>query len=246
MSYITIQMEKKDLQFKNDGPVAKAMVNIYARITSMSRRVVNVFEHPVVIETPAEFIAEASKGQALYQNGVPLPPGNYRLNVVVKDVVGGNMNNYEMALNVPRYDDEKLGMSSVILADIIEKVPTKNIGAGQFVIGGSKVRPRISETFTRQEKLGVYLTLYNFSPDEKTQKPNGTIEYEVIKDGSNEKIFEYTEELQALPGASATQVTIEKLLPLTNFSPGKYTIRMKVTDKNSNQVLTPTASFKVT
>lgn len=246
MSYITIQMEKKDLQFKNEGPVAKAMVNIYARITSMSRRVVNVFEHPVVIETPAEFIAEASKGQALYQNGVPLPPGNYRLNVVVKDVVGGNMNNYEMALNVPRYDDEKLGMSSVILADIIEKVPTKNIGAGQFVIGGSKVRPRISETFTRQEKLGVYLTLYNFAPDEKTQKPNGTIEYEVIKDGSNEKIFEYTEELQGLPGASATQVTIEKLLPLTNFSPGKYTIRMKVTDKNSNQVLTPTASFKVT
>jgi GWxTD domain-containing protein len=246
MSYITIQMEKKDLQFKNDGPVAKAMVNIYARITSMSRRVVNVFEHPVVIETPAEFIAEASKGQALYQNGVPLPPGNYRLNVVVKDVVGGNMNNYEMALNVPRYDDEKLGMSSVILADIIEKVPTKNIGAGQFVIGTSKVRPRVSETFTRQEKLGVYLSLYNFSPDEKTQKPNGTIEYEVVKDGSNEKIFEYTEDLQALPGASATQVTIEKLLPLTNFTPGKYTIRMKVTDKNSNQVLTPTASFKVT
>ena len=51
---------------------------------------------------------QASKGSSIYQKSVPLPPGTYRLNVVVKDVVGGNMNNYEMALNVPRFDDEKL------------------------------------------------------------------------------------------------------------------------------------------
>jgi GWxTD domain-containing protein len=246
MAYITIQMEKRDLQFKQADGIAKAMVNIYARITSMSRRVVNVWETPVVIETPAEMLQEASKGKAIYQNAVPLPPGNYRLNVVAKDVVGGNMNNYEVAIAVPRYDDEKLGMSSIILADQIEKVPTKNIGAGQFVIGTSKVRPRLSESFSRDERMGIYLSLYNFGPDEKTQKPSGTIEYEVVKQGTNEKILEFSEDVTAIAGASATQVTVEKLLPLKTLEPGAYTLKMKVTDKLRNQTLTPTANFNVT
>jgi GWxTD domain-containing protein len=244
MTYVTIQMNKGDLQFKSTDSISKAMVNIYARITSMTRRVVNVWETPVVIETPSVMLAEASKGKAIYQNAVPLPPGTYRVNVVAKDVVGGNMNNYEMAITVPRFEDERLGASSLILADMIEKVPTKNIGAGQFVIGTSKVRPRMNDSFTQNEKMGIYQALYNFTPDEKTQKPAGTVSYEISK-ADGEKVIEFTEALSEIPGASATQVTIEKLLPLQNFAPGRYTLKLKVNDQNSNQSLVQTANFTV-
>ena len=245
MTYVTIQMNKGDLQFKSTDNIAKAMVNIYARITSMTRRVVNVWETPVVIETPSVMLAEASKGKAIYQNAVPLPPGTYRVNVVAKDVVGGNMNNYEMAITVPRFEDERLGASSLILADMIEKVPTKSIGAGQFVIGTSKVRPRMNDAFTQNEKMGIYQALYNFTPDEKTQKPAGTVSYEISKADGGEKVIEFSEALTDIPGASATQVTIEKLLPLQNFAPGRYTLKLKVTDQNSNQSLVQTANFSV-
>ncbi len=245
MTYITIQMNKGDLQFKNTDNIAKAMVNIYARITSMTRRVVNVWETPVVIETPSQMLAEASKGKAIYQNAVPLPPGTYRVNVVAKDIVGGNMNNYEMAITVPRFEDERLGASSLILADLIEKVPTKNIGAGQFVIGTSKVRPRLNDSFTQSEKMGIYQALYNFAPDEKTQKPKGSVAYEISKADGGEKVVEFTEALSEIPGASATQVTIEKLISLQSFAPGRYTLKLKVTDENSNQSLVQTANFSV-
>jgi GWxTD domain-containing protein len=245
MTYVTIQMNKSDLQFKSTDNISKAMVNIYARITSMTRRVVNVWETPVVIETPSIMLAEASKGKAIYQNAVPLPPGTYRVNVVAKDVVGGNMNNYEMAITVPRFEDERLGASSLILADLIEKVPTKSIGAGQFVIGTSKVRPRLNDSFTTGEKMGIYQALYNFTPDEKTQKPAGSVSYEITKADGTDKIIEFTEALADIPGASANQVTIEKLLPLQNFAPGRYTLKLKVTDQNSNQTLTQTANFTV-
>ena len=168
------------------------------------------------------------------------------MNVVAKDVTGGNMSNYEAALNVPRLDQEKLASSTVVLADLIEKVPTRSIGTGQFVIGTSKVRPRVNETFRRDEKMGIYFKVYNFGADDQTHKPNGQIEYEVVKNGSNEKIFDFTEDLATIPGASASQVTIEKLLPLQTLAPGQYTLRLKITDKNRNQTLTPTAQFTVT
>jgi len=246
LTNITMQFENKDLQFQMKDTVQKAVVNIYARITTMSRRVVNVFEDTVSIDSPAELLPQIIKKQSVYWKSVPLAPGMYRLNVVVKDVIGGNMNNFEMAMSVPHFDDEKLSSSSLILADVIEKVPTRSIGAGQFVVGTSKVRPRLNDTFKQEEKMGIYLQLYNFGPDEKTQKPNGTIEYEVVKNGSNEKIFDFSEDIAKLPDASAQQVTIEKLLPLQTLKPGQYTLKMKVTDKNRNQTLTPTATFTVT
>jgi hypothetical protein len=134
----------------------------------------------------------------------------------------------------------------LVLADLIEPVPTRSIGSGQFVIGSSKVRPRMGETFKRDEKMGIYLKIYNFGADESNHKPAGQVEYELVRNGSNQKIFEFAEEVGTIPGASASQVTIEKLLPLKNLEPGQYTIRLKITDKNRNQVLTPTAQFTVT
>lgn len=245
LTNITLQFDRKDLQFEDHDGVSKAIINIYARITSMSRRVVNVFEDVVTSEFPTQLLGDAAKGSSIYQKSIPLPPGTYRLNVVAKDIVSGNMNNYEMALRVPYYEDEELGMSSLILADLIEKVPTRSIGAGQFVIGTSKVRPRIDDTFRRNEKMGIYVQLYNFALDEETKKPNATIEYEVVKNGDNKRIFEFAEEVASIEGSSATQTTVEKVLPLQNLEPGEYTLRMTVTDRVRNETLNPEATFKV-
>ena len=245
MTNIALQFDRKDLQFQQKESVSKATVNIYARITSMSRRVINVFEDVVIVEVPSSMLAQAVNGVSVYAKSVPLPPGRYRLNIVAKDVVGGNMNNYEMTLDVPRFEEEKLASSSLILADLLERVPTRSIGAGQFVIGGSKVRPRIDDAFGRDERMGIYLQVYNFGPDEKTQKPNGTIEYEVDKSGSNQKMFGFTEDVNVMAGSSAQQVTVEKVLPLKSLEPGQYTLKLKVTDKNRNQVVSPSATFTI-
>lgn len=244
MSNVTLQFSRKDLQFKSEGPLSKSIVNIYARITSMSRRVVNVFEDVVTIEVPSEMLEQASAGSSIYQKSIPLPPGMYRLNVVAKDIVGGNMNNYEMALNVPRMEEDQLFASSLVLADVMEKVPTRSIGTGQFVIGSTKVRPRVGEQFARNEKMGIYMKLYNFGADEKTNKPAGEIDYEIVKSSDNSRVLEFKEDLSSIEGSSS-QMTVEKLLPLGSMEPGQYTLKLKVTDKLRNQSLTQSAQFSI-
>ncbi len=244
MSNITLQFNRKDLQFKAEGEMSKSVVNIYARITSMARRVVNVFEDVVTIDVPTAMLQQVSQGASIYQKSIPLPPGMYRINVVAKDVIGGNTNNYEMALNVPRMEEDKLFASTLILADLIEKVPTKDIGMGQFVIGTSKVRPRMGESFARNEKLGIYMKLYNFQPAEKSNKPDGTVEYEIVRTSDNSRVLEFAEDASGLEG-SASQLTVEKLLPLANMEPGQYTLKVKVTDKLKNSTLTQSAQFSI-
>jgi GWxTD domain-containing protein len=246
LTNITLQFENKDLQFQAKEGVQKAVVNIYGRITTMTRRVVNVFEDTVTVDSPPTMLAAFAQRRSIYQKIIPLKPGTYRLNVVAKDIVSGNVNNYEVALNVPHLDPEKLTSSTLVLADLIEDVPTKSIGSGPFVIGSSKVRPRVGDVFKQDEKMGIYIKLYNFEGDEKTHKPVGQVDYEVVKSGSTEAVLNFSEDIGKIPGASASQVTIEKLLPLKSLAPGQYTIRIKVTDKNRNQVLTPSAQFTVT
>ena len=245
LTNITIQFDNKDLQFQSKDGVQKAAVNILGHITTMTRRVVNTFEDTVTVDSPPDMLQSFAKAKSIYQKTIPLMPGTYRLNVVAKDVVAGNLNNYEIALTVPKLDEDKLASSSLVLADLIEKVPTKSIGAGPFVIGDSKVRPRMGNTFKRDEKMGIYLKAYNFEADDKTRKPAGQVEYELTKNGSNEKVFDFSEDVTKIPNASASQITIEKLLPLKDLAPGQYTLHLKITDQKRNQVLTPSAQFTV-
>jgi GWxTD domain-containing protein len=241
---ISVLFKNNDLNFATKDKVAKATVNIYGRITSLTRRPVNWFEDTVSAEVPQEMLQQAMNGSQIYSKRIPLAPGTYRLNVVAKDTVGNTMNNYEMALVVPHYDEDQLGASSVILADQLERVPTNSIGAGQFVIRSSKVRPRINDTFKRDETMGIYTEFYNLGMDEKTKKPQGTIEYEVVS-ADNKTVLSQTENLTAIPNASPFLVTVEKKLPLKNLAPGKYTLKLKVMDKLKNQSLTPSAQFTV-
>ena len=87
-SNITLQFDRKDLQFQDKDGISKAVVNIYARITSMaapdSERVRGCRD----VEVPAGHAPAGGEGSAIYQKTVPLPPGKYRLNVVAKDIVG--------------------------------------------------------------------------------------------------------------------------------------------------------------
>ncbi len=202
------------------------------------------FENLVQVDLPTEMLQQAVQGVEIFQKTLPLKPGRYRLSIAAKDVVGGNQTVYPMALDVPQMEDDKLSASSLILADVLEKVPTKSIGTGQFVIGTSKVRPKLDSTFKKTDKLGIYLQLYNFETDELTKKPEGTVDYEIVKNGSADKLFEYSEPLSKLEGG-ASEMRIEKRLPLTDFAPGDYTLKIKVTDSKRNQTLNETAAFKV-
>ena len=242
---ISIQFKNNDLDFATKDKISKATVNLYGRITTLTRRSVNWFEDTVNAEVPAEMLQQAMNGSQIYSKRVPLAPGTYRLNVVAKDTVANTVNSYETALVVPHYDEDQIGSSSVILADQLERVPTNSIGAGQFVIRSSKVRPRINETFKQNESMGIYTEFYNLGMDAKTKKPEGTITYDVVN-ADNKTVLSQTEDLNSIPNASPFLITVEKKLPLKTLTPGKYTLKMTVTDKLKNQSLTPSAPFTVT
>ena len=208
------------------------------------------FEDVVSVDIPADLLPQYLDRNNVYWQALPLRPGLYRLNLVVKDVQSGNMGTLEKAIRIPTFDDNTLSTSSLIISDKIEKVSTKDIGKGQFVVGSTKLRPSVSESFRKSDRMGIYLQVYNLGTDDKTHKPSATIEYDVLKENAQTpaartSVFQTSEKAEEIKGASGQQLTLEKVLPLESLEPGKYKLTVKVTDHITNKSITPTASFTV-
>jgi GWxTD domain-containing protein len=239
---VTIQVPNTQLTFQGKDGIHSATINIFGRVSTLTGRVVQTFEEAVSRDFPDSLFQQSLKLQSIYQKSVPLRPGLYRLDLVIKDVQSGNVGVVNTRLAVPRYEDEKLEASSLILADQIEHVPAKQIGTGQFVIGSSKVRPRLAGDFTTADKLGIYMQVYNLKPDDKTHKSAATFEYTVTKGDQQIMQFKETSEQMKQTG---DQITIERLLPLATLSPGKYTLQVSATDSLSKQTISRSAEFSV-
>lgn len=239
---VTVAVQKKDLTFQMKDGLRQCVINIFGRITTLSGRIVQTFEDVIQLDVPPSIFESTLEQAAVYQKAVPLRPGLYKLNLVLKDLNSGNVGTMEKRLPVPRYEQDQLAHSSLILADLIERVGSKMVGGGQFVIGDTKIRPVVGEQFSRNDRMGIYLQVYNLGLNEQTHKPDATIEYSIVR--GNETVFNYTETTDQLERASR-QITLEKMLPLTYLQPGDYKLNITITDHVREQSVGPRASFRI-
>jgi GWxTD domain-containing protein len=247
---VTIQMKNKDMSFINKDGVQRAAVNIFGRVTTMTGKVVTTFEDTVARDLPQDTFAKEVEHASIYWKSLPLRPGRYRMDIVLKDVNGDKKGTWTRALMVPAYSEDKLGNSSLILADLMEKVDSKSVGAGSFVIGNTKVRPRVepaaggAATFKQNQSLNLWMQVYNLGMDEKTKKPSATIEYNVVNAQTNKEVLK-SEETTETMGNVGDQLTLEKSMALAKLEPGLYRVTVKVNDNISKQSSSNSARFQV-
>ena len=141
---LTVQMKNRDITFVNKDGVQRGTVNIFGRITTLTGKVVQTFEDTVQVDVPAELLPRTAENSSVYWKALPLRPGRYKFDVAVKDVNGDRKGSWSRGVVVPDFSDDKLATSTLIVADQMESVPSKNVGTGSFVIGTTKVRPRVA------------------------------------------------------------------------------------------------------
>src|ERR1700738_1873640 len=249
---VTIQMKNRDITFVNKDGVQRGTVNIFGRVTTLTGKIVQTFEDTVQVDVPAELLPRTAENSSVYWKALPLRPGRYKLNVAVKDVNGGRKGSWSRGVVVPDFSDDKLATSTLIVADQMESVPSKNVGTGSFVIGTTKVRPRVAPsngkpaTFKKDkdQKLNFWMQVYNLGVDEKTHKPSATFEYQITNIATKKAVVQKMESTDQMTNVGG-QVTLQKTLAAANLQPGVYKIEIKVNDNISKQTADPSATFAV-
>ena len=247
---ITIQLKNKDITFVNKDGVERGTVNIFGRLTTISGRVAQTFEDTVQRDVPPELLPKETENASVYWKAVPLRPGRYILEVVAKDVNGDRVGTWRKGIQVPEYNDDKLEVSSLVLADQMHAVPSRNVGAGNFVIGDTFVRPRVPAadgkpaSFKRDQKLNLWMQVYNLGVDDKTHKPSATVEYNVVNAATNKAVIHTIESTDTM-GNVGDQLTLKKTLSAADLQPGLYRLQIKVNDNISKQTVDPSTTFAV-
>ena len=252
---ITLQIPLRSLTWANKDGVQRAVINVYGQLQNLTGKIVQTFEDTLHKDIPAELLEKEIDNTSLYWKALPMRPGLYRLDVVVKDVNGDKVGIFSRSYTVPDYsNDEKLSSSTLILADQVVPVPAREIGTGNYVIGMTKVRPRVQPSdgkpasFKKSENLSFWMQVYNLGIDEKTKKPSATVEYQIINTATSQPVLNLPwspMESTAQMGNVGEQVTLAKTLPLNKLDPGVYQVTIKVNDQVTKQTISPTAKFAV-
>ena len=241
LTAFTIQTEKKQLAFGNSGGLRTATLNIVGRITTISQRPFGRFEDSVVATALPQELLETKQKRFAYGKAVILPPGRYRLDVMLRDVNSGATGIRHEGFVVPRYDEERLAASTVVLASKLESMAGKP-ATSQFVIGQNKVIPNLSGDFERGQPVGIYLQVYNVGIDQTTLQPAVDIEYVVTRDG---KVIQKDKEDWRGTADPGPRLTLTRLIDTRLISPGEYEVSVHIRDQVTGQQLSPSAKFRI-
>jgi len=98
LARIEVTLGEEGLTFRSEDGFQKAVVNVYARVTSADRRPINVFEDVLTVAHPS---GVPRLGRSLYRKFVPLGPGSYRFSIVAKETASGRTESKDLSFTVP-------------------------------------------------------------------------------------------------------------------------------------------------
>ena len=236
LTSFTVEMENQDLVYKEVGGLPQAAINIYAKITNVSGRRARMFEDVVTSSFTPDALAIGQQQKSAYNNNIVLPPGNYKIDVVVRDVNSGKTGVLRKGFTVPKYEEGQLSTSTLILASKIEPLNGR-LPSRQFVLGSLKVIPNATVEFKQDQPLGVYMQVYNVGIDQATLRPSADIEY-VISQKSKVVMRIKEDGKNGFSSINSQQMTLARLVPLKDFKPGFYDIQVMIKDNVLNQTIT--------
>ncbi len=248
---VTLQIKNRNITFNTKDGVSRGDVHIIGRVSTITDKIVQSFEETVEVEEPSELLPKTLDNSQLYWKALPLRPGRYRIDIAIKDVNNpDHIGIYAQGITVPKYDDDRLSASSLILAKKMEKVASKEIGTGNFIIGNTKLLPTVQvnqatpASFKQNQNLNFWMQVYNLGIDDTSKKNSAVVHYQIIDLATNKPIFQKDEDTKLL-GAGSDQLTLAKSVPLTSVPPGKYQVKVSINDSVSKQEIAQTVPFTV-
>jgi len=102
------------------------------------------------MKLPPGSIGTLTARNILYQSAVTLPPGRFRVKVVVRENVSGLMGSFEAAVVVPELKQAQVKVSSIVLSTQIQ--PAREKSDNPLVRNGEQIVPNLTHIVGKDQK----------------------------------------------------------------------------------------------
>jgi len=225
------------------------------RATDSAGHVAAALRDTLPVKLDPENYQQVLASNFLYEGGIVLPPGNYKLKAVVRENESGRMGTFEEPLVLPSISGSSLAVSSVVVSNQVSTQEPANTGRGRerssvanpLDDNGGKVLPSVTRVFRTDQNLYVYLESYQPKNDKKAQSGQGSRDSgraAAAPSSSVALVFfrggAMTSEAGPYAGrvetSSAGTVRYLVRIPLQKFPVGRYWMQVNVLDSADDQV----------
>lgn len=233
---VLVSAEAPALTVETTGQTFRTDFTILARIRDAAGEVVRKASQPYRLTGPAADAASVKQGEVLFFRQPDLEPGQYTLEYVVNDALGSKAGAGTQGFTVPSAAPGQLAVSSLIVVRRTEKVPAnERTDDNPLYFGDLLLYPSLGEPLSKSRDKTV--SFYYTATPAPGAPPTGTLE---ILQGT-QSLAQLPLQLPAPGGDARIQHTAQ--LPLENFPPGEYTLRVNVAQGDAKE--TRDASFTV-
>lgn len=227
INLIHFSIEPEKIVFNQYEKKVYAPLKINIRITDLKGNGIYQEERDVSIEMGEEKFKSLEGRICAIQGVIPIVPGDYILNILLRNVQSKDFSSLERTIHSP-FSSDSPSLSSIL------------IGFGKRTGGDSYIRAfkfkdfqlflDSKKNFTPKDNLVFYAEIYNF---ERLPK-NCRIEWSISSGGK--VLFRKEETLQNYILGS---------LPLNNLSPDYYRLRVSVIDASGKELMFSTEDFSL-
>ncbi len=240
------------ISFLNKSSSHRTEFDFAWRATDSAGHVAAALRDTLPVKLDPENYQQVLASNFLYEGGIVLPPGNYKLKAVVRENESGRMGTFEEPLVLPPLSGTGLAVSSVVVSNEVKAQETGTTGRGRarsnapnpLDDSGQKVLPSVTRVFRTDQNLYVYLESYEPKNGKKPVNGQGSQGSAAAAPSSVALVFfrggAMTSEAGPYSGRLNTseQGTVRYLvkIPLQKFPTGRYWMQVNVLDPGDDQV----------
>jgi GWxTD domain-containing protein len=236
-SFVHIALEPNRLNFQTLERGYHTEMEVEVRVSDAANpaRTVYQFNRDVPLDVNDAQLAAIRTKLFSYQDLFPLIPGKYRLSLLWKNRVSREFTSVEATVVVPR--EEEFALNAPVLANKAAKTTRYQGSAKAFLLNGIQLVPSPRNDFQQSDTLSIFCQMVNAPADVRS---GGTVEYAILRDDQPFKsivrnIAEYQD---------GTNLFEE--VPLADFPPAQFRLRITVRDAARRSRLTSQADFFIT
>ena len=207
-----------------------ATIKLAGVVLNDKGKIASSFRNQLNIDPPKSGGSDA----LFYNHHTPLAPGIYQFRVAARDERSGRVGSAIQWIVIPDLTKSQLTLSSVLLGGQVLEDKAKE--------GTPHVQLSVDHSFPRASQLGYWVFVYNAKRD-GGGNPQLTVQTQVLRDG--QAVLSSPQRKLNSAGQDAERIPFGEELALKTLAPGKYDLKVIVTDGVAKTSASQIADFIV-
>jgi len=202
-----------------------------------SNRVVGALRDTITVKVGAEQFQDLQQHALVYQGGIILAPGEYKLKFLARENESGRIGTFEQKISLARPQFDRLEISSLLLSSQVEAVQNAaqiktqalakdaKLKSSPLDVGGERIIPSVTRVFSGEQTLYVFFQAYAPQNADANSLRAGLVFFRNglrLSDTPMVAPTEYDEKSRT--------ASFRLSLPLARLAAGRYTVQAIVVD----------------